>query len=1356
MPNRMRRNINKLLDTHHTYLLSKVSKVRILGESGERELTDVFVELSVVDQRVPRQQAEFFGMWDAALRKRFNPFAAPDGDAPPEPSGRRVNETKRRVKPEDLLRSGTKAIVTGAPGCGKTTLFKYLVLQATEKEKRLAAWLELKAIDKPLFAEAEKAAAHKGNLLLQELWLKHLTVQLSLSNVEIDLLRRYWQERFVANEIAVLLDGFDELQDEAIERSLNKCVREFASALHDNTLLISTRPYAQHKLGSEHLQELEIEPLNRRQIEAFLNCYYPSDAATKNLLKTLRERSPLRELLHVPLLLGVILRLYRENRFTSERLHIYESVITDLVHELDRSKSVARRFKINDERLRLDFLRFLAFDLLLHEPLDEGEREVNRLVFSYDLLKEKARVFLAQEHASLNPRDLADDALATPLLREVRTDTFAFTHLALQEFLAARAFANFYKENEPEGLKIFCRAYHNTTIVELEVLPMMLGALTNTDRLYAEIESWPDSLTFANLRLRARGLGYGAKIKQQRLADLCEKFADVVMWRRTDEHPYRSMIISSFANTRGDAEDSLIACLSDLLTNPDLHARMNVVEALAIIGSERAVDLLLHCTKDEEPSVRVDATARLGETRSERAIETLVAALHSGDLLLRAHAARALGHIGSEKAIGPLRVALKDGESIVRGDAIDALNEIGTEAAAEALTVALHDEEGYLRQRAVLAIGEMGSEKFIEALISCLEDDSDLRSYVAQALKHIDPAQATLALKRILRSEDVRLRQIAVEVLKQIATDEAIELLLSAARDENSPVRRAVAYSLHSVFFFSDMDGGDDRGGGSHIEATNHQLAVKSLIAALQDEDAEVRVVAAFSLTNYHDESSIPYLETALRDENKEVRANAARTLGFIGSKVSVSPLLRALADEISEVRAEAAEALGKIGSAAPIDPLLNALLDEDESVRRRAAIALGNVGSGGAVEPLLKALQDEDYKMRACAAAALGQIGEEGAFTPLLEMLRDGEALVRERVVEALGRIGRERSLDALSVALDDEGGHVRISATEEIAKIGSEKSVDLLAIALQDLDINVTKRAAQALGKIGSERAIKILIGALQHENHNTRNCAAEALASIETQSAVEAIFHVICDPRSDLRPFASWYLAKCGELKLRTAILNSLANEKPYIRRRSVQIAGYYSDDPNVLKNLSLLAGGDPDNVVRDAAIEAAEKFMRKLELLGHFVTKSTEQSLIDNESREGVLVHEVGAIAYAAGHIFRQTLNSDWGIDGEIEFKNAKGEASGRRVYLQLKSGDSHLRKRKSDGKEIFAIKPRHAKYWLAHAYPVLLVIRDSGGQIRWMNMTEYLQRHGQDVRQIEFQGEPFTVESLKQMRAKFSR
>jgi hypothetical protein len=49
---------------------------------------------------------------------------------------------------------------------------------------------------------------------------------------------------------------------------------------------------------------------------------------------------------------------------------------------------------------------------------------------------------------------------------------------------------------------------------------------------------------------------------------------------------------------------------------------------------------------------------------------------------------------------------------------------------------------------------------------------------------------------------------------------------------------------------------------------------------------------------------------------------------------------------------------------------------------------------------------------------------------------------------------------------------------------------------------------------------------------------------------------------------------------------------------------------------------------------------------------------------------------------------------------------------------------------------------------------MLVIRTSDGKIRWMNVTEYLNLHskgGKRVKQIVFDGEPFTAPSLQKMR-----
>ncbi|MEL6777426.1 MAG: TIR domain-containing protein, partial [Cyanobacteria bacterium J06597_16] len=149
-------------------------------------------------------------------------------------------------------------------------------------------------------------------------------------------------------------------------------------------------------------------------------------------------------------------------------------------------------------------------------------------------------------------------------------------------------------------------------------------------------------------------------------------------------------------------------------------------------------------------------------------------------------------------------------------------------------------------------------------------------------------------------------------------------------------------------------------------------------------------------------------------------------------------------------------------------------------------------------------------------------------------------------------------------------------------------------------------------------------------------------------------------------------------------------------------------------------------------------------------------------LDNESKERALVGDVISTVGLAGQIAREVTVSDHGIDMEIEFKNDAGEATGQRLYLQLKSGDSlltqRLTQRKRDSAEVFKIpKQRHLDYWMAQAYPVMLVIRNSEGEVRWMEIRDHLKQitdnGANPVRQIVFDGERFDVMSVRRWREK---
>jgi hypothetical protein len=141
------------------------------------------------------------------------------------------------------------------------------------------------------------------------------------------------------------------------------------------------------------------------------------------------------------------------------------------------------------------------------------------------------------------------------------------------------------------------------------------------------------------------------------------------------------------------------------------------------------------------------------------------------------------------------------------------------------------------------------------------------------------------------------------------------------------------------------------------------------------------------------------------------------------------------------------------------------------------------------------------------------------------------------------------------------------------------------------------------------------------------------------------------------------------------------------------------------------------------------------------------------VLDNQAREQILIGHMMAICGEANQIFREHSRPDYGIDGEVEFRTDSGDASGRKIYVQLKSGPSHLRVRKSDGKEVYDITDdRHRSYWLSQPVDVFLVIRDKDEVMRWMNITRFLHAQGKKAtRQVVFDGEKLDFEAVWRLR-----
>jgi hypothetical protein len=147
------------------------------------------------------------------------------------------------------------------------------------------------------------------------------------------------------------------------------------------------------------------------------------------------------------------------------------------------------------------------------------------------------------------------------------------------------------------------------------------------------------------------------------------------------------------------------------------------------------------------------------------------------------------------------------------------------------------------------------------------------------------------------------------------------------------------------------------------------------------------------------------------------------------------------------------------------------------------------------------------------------------------------------------------------------------------------------------------------------------------------------------------------------------------------------------------------------------------------------------------------KATQE--LDTQALEQILIGHLMAICGEANQIFRVLTKSDSGIDGEIEFKDKDGHASGKKIYVQLKSGDSYLRTRQADGQEIFDVNKERLEHWVSQPVDVYLVIRDAQETIRWMNVTRYLkERTDPQSRQIVFEGEKLDAPAVWRVRDEY--
>lgn len=187
--------------------------------------------------------------------------------------------------------------------------------------------------------------------------------------------------------------------------------------------------------------------------------------------------------------------------------------------------------------------------------------------------------------------------------------------------------------------------------------------------------------------------------------------------------------------------------------------------------------------------------------------------------------------------------------------------------------------------------------------------------------------QIAEALIALLDDPDWRVRMDAARTIEHFPSPGAVKPLLRLLHDKHSEVRQAAAqYGI--------------RGLGTP--------AIPLLEPLLAGGNPDTRTGAAIALGRLMSIESVPALVHALEDPTATVRAAAATSLGAIGGGTDDTDvaLIAALSDENDDVRAVAAGAPGQLFAERAVEALISALSDESPAVRRSAVISLEQIAS--------------------------------------------------------------------------------------------------------------------------------------------------------------------------------------------------------------------------------------------------------------------------------------------------------------------------------------------------------------------------------------------------------------------------
>lgn len=539
-----------------------------------------------------------------------------------------ANREHSTITYAQALRGNKRMVILGGPGAGKTTTLSYALLAFAKNKAALRLGINKELL--PIFIPLRRLSKDAKSIV------EDITDPES-KILSANLLREYpdglFEKLLKAGKCIILFDGLDEVTDQTQHLEIARRINNLVADYPDNRFVVTCRTAGWRNLLADftifQAQDFSREEIHRfvrgwhravitEEERSLMKASYPDkkefkekwsehkktivdaaiDIQSRKLIGAIDRSSRIMAIAVNPMLMSLIALVhYKHHILPRGRTILYSQCIQTLIDAWDRTRDIMSTVDISPDQ-KETIVREVAFEFQR-----QGKGEDSRENLERKMTEVIARVGVAEKAVDL----LKNIEQRSGLLIERSIDVLGFSHLTLQEYLAAK-----HIYNQPSLYDYLLKNFDNQEW--REVILLYAGLVDDATDFINDILK-TDSVD--RLILAGHCLGDSKRVDPMvagKIISKLEKMLETDDIHRDEVISVLSEIAADYENEPANLEQQLSARLISTLDDEKLDERDLV--AMKVLSNARVTAALPAMVKflesDQHQDVAVAAIGSFG------------------------------------------------------------------------------------------------------------------------------------------------------------------------------------------------------------------------------------------------------------------------------------------------------------------------------------------------------------------------------------------------------------------------------------------------------------------------------------------------------------------------------------------------------------------------------------------------------------------------------------------------------------------------------------------------------------------------------------------------------------------------